>query len=313
MNHLKFIFLCFVWLPAFGANNQITVDGAISDFFSNDKRFVVSTLNGKVITFDAKTRKKVSTFIFDKIANHFGEESFPEVFHVEPLGDSIITLTRSQKGKNDIYIIHNQTKYLILEGERLSSLIVDIKVIGYDKVLIGLLSNEVILYNFKLKRRVFSVQVSPYIFSAFAVSTDGNLFYVADESGKITKLATKDGRKLNIYAGLHKDNVLSLAAGNNIVVGGSKDRNVSLYFVKQNTMWHVATNHFVVIVAVSENGKYVSWYDDITNEVVIYSVEKWRELKRISGHISMVTSILVENERTVWSCDEDGKILINNF
>ena len=222
MNHLKFIFLCFVWLPAFGANNQITVDGAISDFFSTDKRFVVSTLNGKVITFDAKTRKKVSTFIFHKIANHFGEESFPEVFHVEPISDSIITLTRSQKGKNDIYIIHNQQKYLVLEGEKLSSLIVDIKVIGYDKVLIGLLSNEVILYNFKLKRRVFSVQVSPYIFSAFAVSTDGILFYVADESGKITKLATKDGRKLNIYKGLHKDNVLSLAAGNNIVVGGSK-------------------------------------------------------------------------------------------
>ena len=287
----------------------INTPDALTDFVYNWQTITVSTMKGSVEKYVIKSGKLVGSYKFDKIKDFTGEEVDAEVFHIETAGDLLFALVHGENGKNNIFKLVDNSATLVVPGQLFNSVIVDFYAVDKGKLLIALLSNELVLYDLKNKKNIYRVQVSPYAFSAMDVS-HGYVF-TADESGEIHKTDIATGKLIKTYKGQHVDNVLCVASDGKTVAGGGKDRRVSFYNETTGSGTHLNTGYFVTALALG--GGKAAWFDDSSNAIVVYRISDKKKIVSVTGHKSMVNKLYFAPTGELVSCGSDGKIIIYKF
>ncbi len=295
------------------AQKIISATGPITDLVIDGKEIVVSTSIGTIETYNIATKKLVSKVQFDKTIDFAGDLFDTEVFNIIKIKNVLIAITRGGEGFNDVYSIINGKKKLLLSGSKIHTVIVDISKSQDDKLLLGLLSNELIKFDIESKRIIYRVQMSSYAFSAMCSDEEGKYIFGTDESGVVHKIDTREGKYVSDYEGQNVDNVLCIDYANSVVVCGGKDRRISIYNILSNNYSHYDTGKFITTIAISPSAKKIAWYDTDNNNIEVANTNSLNKVVRLKGHTSMVNKIRFIDENNLVSVGIDNKIIFWNL
>ncbi|RLD42586.1 MAG: hypothetical protein DRI86_11385 [Bacteroidetes bacterium] len=307
--------ICFLVcsLTAISQSIIINASGPVSDFIINDNSITVSTLNGSIETYNLKTNNLQKKVFFPKITDFTGDSIIAEVFKIIKLNNTIYAIVHGYNGFNDIYKIVYSNPIKIFEGKTLNSVAISIVKSSENTITIGLLSNELISFNTSTEKIVYREQISSYAFSAMTISKDMKLIFTSDESGEIHKVNSSTGKVIRSFKGENVDNVLCIDYANGNIICGGKDRRFSVYQTNSNSSFHILTQSFITSVCISPNGNIAAWYDDISNDIILFDINSRTNIKRLKGNTSMVNKIYFQNENKLISCSNDNKIIIWNL
>ncbi len=270
--------------------------GFVTDLVHVDSKLYSATDASCVDIFDIKTKKIIQKITVDKIKDFMGDVIDSKIYSVDVVGKKIMILSQAKKGARRVHIYENDKLELIIPyTEKL--FIGRAKFIDENTILLALLSNDLISYDIKKKKRNWELQVSGSKFSYFALNEDKTEVIIADESGDLKLHKTKDGSFIKAMRGQNLDNVFQVAMKKNIIATAGQDRRVVIYDIKRNTAYYKTAKFLVYSVGLSPSGKLVGYSSDEENNVNIFKTSTKTKVGTYGGNIGTLTNILFLNEK----------------
>lgn len=299
------ILLCGFALASTSAYKSITASGLVTDLSTDGTKIYAGTTVGVVDIFDKKTYKKLKSIKFPKITNFMGESLSPKIFSVNALDSDVLTVCEDKEGyrslfKNDKKILDSEAHLFIKKASFITK----------DKVLLGLLSNEMILLDLNTKKIFYTNQINTSTFSDFALSEDKRFAFIGDESGKITAINTLNGKVVATFSGLNVDNIYQIDYKNSIILGCGQDRRLSIYGIKTKTKYYLKGSFLIYSGALSPSGKTGAFAFDKNNNLKVFDVASKKEIAVLTGSKANLTRTIFLSENEIIASSEDKKINI---
>ena len=289
---------------------EIKVDGAVKDIVVKNNLLISGTDTGKMQIYDIEKDKIVKTVQLPKIKDFMGDIIDTRVASVDKIGDRYLLLSDSGKGGYfNLWIYENDKLNKIITPEDKKSL-VKARFIDKDHVLLGYLSNEIALYDLKIKKESFKTAVSESKFSDFALNEDKTKVAVTCESGIIYILDTKTGKIIKELKSEHVDNVYKLDFKNGKISGAGQDRRASLYDAKTGKGSHIQGNFLIYATGLSPKANKVAYAMDEQNNIYIYNTLTKSLIAKLKGQKSTLNSIVFKDENTIFSASDDDTIMM---
>ncbi len=309
---MKIVFLLFISLVMFGANIhqpdvQYKASGAVNDMVLSNTKLYCGTSASSVDIFDILTKKKVQTLHLPKIKNFLNEEIEGKVYSVDVLADKVLVLSQATGGFREVRLFSGD-KATVVVGSDKKLYIAKAKFIDKNTLLLGLLSNDIISYDINTKKENWSMQASLSKFSNLVMSEDRSEVVVADESGELHLISTKDGHVIEIFKGQNLDNVFSVDYKKGIIVAGGQDRRVGVYEMAFKSAYHIQTPFLVYGVGLSPKGKLMAYSSDENNNVTLTKLSTKNKLGVYGGNRMTLTKILFLNEKEFFVSSDDSSV-----
>jgi WD40 repeat protein len=200
------------------------------------------------------------------------------------------------------------TKQVIFSSDKNS--IVKARFIDKNKILLGILSNEAVLFDIKNKKEIFRVQLSESKFSDFALNADKSRAVFACESGVLNIIDTRDGKIIKQLEGANVDNVYKVGFNNGIISTAGQDRRAGIYDEKRAKSDYIKASFLVYATALSPSGKVVAFSMDEQNSITIFDTKSKTKIVKLRGHRSTLSSIIFMSEKIIFSSSDDNRIMV---
>ena len=295
------IIIVFLFTTVFASKFHIPIasfeaSGGVTDMLLVDDKLYVSTDASCVDVFDFKTRRIIQKIKLDKIKDFTGEEIDDKIFSVDVIENKVLILAEGMQGYNRIYIYENGKKNLLIsDGDSLS--IIKAKFLDKNTILLALLSDEIISYDISKKKINYRVQASESKFSDFALNKKRTKIVVADESGDLQLLRTKDGSLIKSFTGENLDNVFQVDYKNGIIATAGKDRRMVIYNTNLNQTYYKTSLFFIYSVGLSPSGKLVAYSSDINNNITVFNTITKNRVGKFGSNKVTISKILFLNEK----------------
>lgn len=311
---MKYVFFLLMMFSSIYAKGLIKSEyiytissGLVTDILYNKQKLYCAADDGKIEIFDTKSKKNIKTIKLDKIKDFMGDEIDSKIFSIDMLNGSLLILSQDNGGYSRVHIYKSSILHVIISGSD-SLNIIKAKFIDKDNILIALISNDVISYNIKTKKKNWITQASMSKFSNFALNNDKTLVAIADESGEVHLLSTKDGKKVKTLSGQNVDNIFSIDFKGDVVLTGGQDRRAGVYNLKNGDAYYKASQFFVYGVGLSPSGKIAAYSSDINNDVELFSTNTKEVLGKYKANKMIVNSIYFINEREFFINSSSPKV-----
>ena len=279
-------------------------NGAVTDIVYKTGKLYVSTSASCVDVFDIKENKIVKTIKIPKIKDFMGDEIDAKVYSVDTLNDSILLLSQAEHGYRKVDIHNDKGSSTVLDiSEKLY--IAKAKFLDKDTILLGLLSNDIISYDIHTHKKNWMVQASQSKFSNFQLNEDKSKVVIADESGDLHILSTKDGSLIKTLSGENLDNVFQVDYKNNFIISGGQDRRAVVYDLKSKSAYFKQSSFIVYSVGLSPSAKIGAYASDENNNVTLFKVSTQSKLGVYGGNSMTITNILFINEKEFFISSDD--------
>ena len=281
--------------------------GAVTDIVYKDKKLYSATDASCVDIFDVTTQKIIKKIKVSQIKDFMGDVIDSKIYSVDIIKNKILILSQAQSGARRVHIYENDKLELIIPyTEKL--FIAKAKFLDENRILLGLLSNEIISYDIKNKKEIYRISVSQSKFSNFALNEDKSEVIVADESGDLKIHSTKDSKLIKELNGENLDNVFQVDTKNGIIATAGQDRHVVIYNTKLNSVYHKKANFLIYSVGLSPSGKIVGYASDENNNVTLLNTSTKSKIGTYTGNKMTLTNILFINEKEFFSASDDKTI-----
>ncbi len=305
----KTLFIFFILILQLVARDidplySIKADGEILAVLVQDGKIYASTDSSKVDVFDIETRKKDKVIKFDKIKDFLGDISDTRVFSVDKMGDDLLFVSQGEEGFSRLYLYNGKKNSLIFDKKDKLP-IVKAKFITKNRIILALLSSQVVLYDLKSKKFIYKIQVSESKFSDFALNLDKTKMVLADESGSATLLRTLNGKIIKVYKGQNLDNVYQVDYKNHTIAIASKDRRCGIYKDNSSNAYYKKAKFMVYSTGVSPDGKLCAYPSDFANNITIFNVDTKEDIYELSGDKSTISNIIFMNNSEIFTTSKD--------
>ncbi len=297
-----FVLLIFLSFGLFAKNlvNPTYVyevsSGLVTDVLYASNMLYVSTDNGNVEIFDTKKRKKVDYIALPKIYDFMGDEVGSKVFSMDMLHGKLLILSQESGGFGRIHLyLDHKLQKVVSKDDMLN--IIKAKFIDDDTIVMALISNDIISYNIKTKKKNWVRQASMSKFSSFALNNDRSMVAIADESGDVHILSTKDGHIVKKLSGQNVDNIFSIDFKADSVITGGQDRRAGIYNVKSAKGYYRESQFFVYGVGLSPSGKIGAYSSDMNNNVTLFNIDSNAVIGKYASDKMIVNGIYFINEK----------------
>ena len=282
----------------------IKADGNILSILIQNGKIYATTDSSKVEIFDIKSRTIDKVIKFDKIKDFFGDINDARVFSVDKYEDRLLFVSQGEEGFSRVHIYENNKKSLIFDkADKLP--IVKAKFISKNKIILALLSSQILLYDLKNKKFIYNEQVSGSKFSDFALSEDREKMALVDESGSATIVDTKNGKVIKVFKGQNLDNVYQVAYKNHTIAIASKDRRCGIYRDNSSLAYYKKADFMVYSVGLSIDGKICAYPSDFVNNITLFDVDSKENLYRLIGDKSTVSNIIFTSNNTIFTTSKN--------
>ncbi|WP_024791727.1 nitrate reductase [Lebetimonas sp. JS138] len=282
MKKLIILFLIIINLFAY---KKIIYPSYISKLTFNKKYLIAGLENGEIIIKNFKTLKNINTIILPKI-HDFMDELIPMPIYsldISPENNNLLILAQGENAFKIIYLYNFKTKKLTKIFSTKENLI-EAKYISKNKILIGTLADEAILFDLKLKKEIYHKQIGNYVFSLFVLNKDKNLAAFGDESGIVTIIDIKNGKTVKTVKGFNKGKTLTLDFKKYLILNASEDRKVSIYNLKYDNFTVENNVKFLPYAAgISPNLKYYAIQYNEKNNIAIFDMNN-KLIQTLKGH-----------------------------
>jgi len=299
---MRFIMILFILFSSlFAVNMNMPIDryetsASVTDMVLQGNQLYASTDAGVVNIFNIYDGSKEKSIKIDPIKDFMGDEIEAKIFSVDVIQKKILLLSQGMMGYNRVYIHEgNRTKILIKDSDSLA--IVKAKFLDKNTLLLALLSDEIISYDIEKKKQNYRVAASGSKFSDFALSEDKTKVVVADESGDLQLINTKDGSHIRSFSGENLDNVFKVEYKNGIIATAGQDRRAVIYNVKTGAAYYKSSSFFIYCVGLSPTAQIAAYSSDVNNDVTLFDTKTKATLGQFGGTKSTLSKILFLNEK----------------
>ena len=313
MRHLFIIFLSIVYAfatPIVTPVQQIKINGVAKDMVLHENTLIIATDNGTVQVYDYEAKVFSKTINLPKVKDFTGDSVPARVFSVDKFGSSYVLLSDSGKGGYANLWIHenNNTSQVLSHTDKIAA--IKARFVSKEKVLLGLLSNEAVLFDIKHKKEIFRVQLSESKFSDFALNDDKSQAVFACESGVLNVIDTHTGKVLKELKSVNVDNVYKVDFKKDIVSGAGQDRRGALYDVTMGTGTYIEGSFLIYATGLSPSAKRVAFAMDEKNNISIYTRSSKTKIAVLQGQKSTLNTIVFKDESVLFSSSDDNTIMM---
>ena len=285
-------------------NASYIASGSVIDLLTTDNKLYVATSASCVDIFDIKTKKIVDKIVVSKITNFLGDIIDAKVYSVDVIDGKILVLSLGKSGARRVHIYKDKKLNLVLPSSK-NMYIAKAKFLDEDNILLGLLSNDIVSYNIKTQKENWSVQASQSKFSDFALNETKTKVVVADESGDLHILDTKNGKNIKTLSGENLDNVFKVDWKNGTIATAGQDRRVVVYDTRFNSAYYKTSSFMIYAAGVSPKGKIVGYASDENNNVTLFKANTKTTIGTFGGNNMTLTNIVFKNEKEFFvGCDD---------
>ena len=286
--------------------------GSVTDFVIENDLLYACTDVGIVDIFDINNKKKIKTFSIHKITDFTGNIIPAKIFSIDKLSgiNEILLCSQGSSGFRNVYIYKNEKLEKIFDSETDKLMIKRAMYIDENLILIGLLSNEIILYNIKEKNQIYRKHLSTSVFSDFILDESRNLIITCEESGTIRLLNSHKGETIKTYSGQNVDNIYKVDYSSRTFIAAGQDRRVSIYHYNNENNYYIEADFLIYCVGLSSDAKYGAYLANENNDIFVFDTETKKILHKLQGQKSTQTKIYFYDNNTIISSSEDPEILI---
>jgi WD40 repeat protein len=292
---------------------EIVVNGTVKDMVHKDNILIIGTDSGVLQVYDYEVKAFTYMIELPLVKDFVGDMIPPRVFSVDKIEQRYLLLSDSGKGGYANLSIHenNVTRQLLSHTDKIAA--IKARFIGKEQILIGLLSNEAVLFDIKSKKEIFRVQLSESKFSDFALNEEKTQAVFSCESGVLNVIDTSTGKILKELKGLNVDNVYKVDFKQAIVSGAGQDRRGSLYDVVKGTGTYIEGLFLIYATGLSPSAKKVAFAMDEKNNIYIYNRSTKSKIAELQGQKSTLNTIIFKDENILFSSSDDNTVMMWNL
>ncbi len=312
MKIFKFLIIFFLFVLNIFAKDltpqfSLIASGAVTDLVLKEDKLFVATSASSVDIFDINSKEKINSIKVPKIKDFMQDIIDSKIYSVDVLENNILILSQGQNGGRNIDIYRNgKIENIIKDKDRL--FIARAKFLDENHIIYALLSNQIYLYDIKNKKVINEVQISQSKFSNFKLNEDKSKIVVADESGILTLLSTKDLNPIKRFDTLNLDNVFQVDMKKDIFITAGQDRRCAIYSLDERVSYYKEGSFLIYSAALSPSGKLGAFASDEENNVTIFNTTTKENLYKLIQNKTTLTNILFINENEIFVSSDDEKI-----
>ena len=302
-----FLYLSNIFAKDLTPNYSLKTSGGVTDLVLKNENLYVATTESSVDIFNINTKEKINSIKVPKIKDFMKDTIEARIYSIDVLENNILILSQGESGGRNIDIYKDGKLNKIIEDkDRL--FIAYAKFIDENHIVYALLSNQIYLYDIKNKKVVNEVQISQSKFSNFKLNEDKSKIVVADESGSLTLLNTKDLNPIKRFDTLNLDNVFQVDMKKDIFITAGQDRRCAIYSLDERISYYKEGSFLIYSAALSPSGKLAAFASDEENNVTIFNTNTKENLYKLTQNKTILTNILFINENEIFVSSDDEKI-----
>ena len=290
---------------------DISFDGYISKITFNRDYLVAGLENGEVHIKNFKSLKLVKKISLPNIEDFMGDKIAMPIYSLDIMDNKVLILGEGSDSVRVLYIYDIKT-------DKLSHIFTSpttymkAKFIDENTILFGLLSDEVSLYNLKEKKIIYTKSVGNYVFSTMALNSPKTEVVFGDESGAVKLVDISTGNKKREFSNFNKDQTISIAFMNRLVVNASSDKRVSLIDIKTGRyLVRTQTKFLPYGAAISPSENYFAVQYDEKNNIAVFD-KYGKIIKLIKGQTMPLNGMRFIDDNRILSYSAD-KVMISKI
>ncbi len=289
---------------------EIEVDGTTKDMVLREDTLVIGTDAGILHVYDYEKKAFIYKVSLPVVTDFMGDKIPPRVFSVDKIANRYLLLSDSGKGGYANLWIHEHNTSTQIQSHTDKLPAIKARFINENQILLGLLSNEAILFDIKAQKEIYRVQLNESKFSDFALSEDKSQAVFACESGVLNIIDTKTGKMTQELKGVNVDNVYKVAFKKGIVSGAGQDRRGALYDTLMGTSDAILGSFLIYATGLSPSAKKVAFAMDENNDISIYLRSSKSKIAKLQGQKSTLNTLLFKDENILFSSSDDSTIMM---
>ncbi len=289
---------------------KLRASGNVMDLVKEENYLYVATDAGTVDVFNIPSKKVIKKITVPGIKDFMGDDMPAKVYSVDkiPESDNILMVCQGEAGFRNVYIYNNSLNKIIDAGKD-KMMIREARFVNSKSILLGLTSDELILFDLSKNNIVYRKQISQYTFADMVLNEDRTRVLTSDESGIIQMFNVSDGAFVKSYKGMNVDNVFQIDCKNRVLIGGGQDRRLAIYDDNLDSQYYIQGDFLIYSVGLSPSGKIGAYAANEDNDVVVFNVASQNELFTLKGSVSTLTKILFYSENELITSCESEEIL----
>lgn len=308
-----FITLIYINLVAKPPDFSLTASGGVYDFVVDGNILYAATDKGIVDVFNILTKRRVNQIKVPKIHDFAGDLIAPKIFSIDLLQASkqLLLTVQGEGGFSDIYLVTGTNIQKIISAQNSKLLAKRAAFFNNNTLVIGLMSNEIVLYRYTDKKQLYRIHYSTSSLSDFVLINNRTKIVTCDEAGKLRLIDTKTGTKLKELSGQNVDNIYKTAYAHNTYITAGQDRRVAVYAPSGN--YYLTADFLVYAAGISPLGKLGAYSATALNEIQVFEIHSKQKIQTLVGQKSTLTKIFFRNEKQLITSSEDPQILFWNL
>ena len=162
---------------------KIEAAGAITDLFIENTTVVLSTDAGTIETYNINNGEQTEIIQFPSMKDFMGDDVPTKIYSIDKVRKKLLVVTQGNRGFRNVVIIENGVTEEIFNADRNKLMIKKARWIDTTTILLGLMSNDLILFVVGQNKVICELSITPYTFSDFSLTADKQYVFTADESG----------------------------------------------------------------------------------------------------------------------------------
>lgn len=309
----KIVLLILLFVTALLARDitpqkEIKMQGNVMDMTIHGNLLYVGTNAGTLDVYDVENEKFIEKIQLKKIHDFMGDLMYPKIYSIDIIGAKKLLLAEGEKGARELYINENNITTKVISGEA-KLMMQKAKFIDDNHVFLGLLSNEIVLYDIKKKKSLYLIQLSQSKFSDFALNEDKTEAVIACESGINYLVNVKDGKVIKELKGGNKDNVFKVSFKNKKVSAAGQDRIGAVYDINSDDIEMFHAPFLIYATGLNSDASLVAYAFGIDNEIAIFNLGTNAKVYNLKGQKSTLNSIIFYDKETLYSGSDDKFIM----
>ena len=294
--------------------------GSVVDIVSSNDKIYVATDASGVDVFDLKTKKLIKKIKVPQIKDFMGDIIDAKIYNVDIYNEKVLLTSQASKGLREIHIFENDKLNTVVSIEK-QLLIGKAKFINDELITFSTLGNEMFLYNYKIKKMIWRINVKSNdatfnsTFSDFALNETRDIAVVSDESGDLKVVDIKKAKVIKVLADKNLDKVFKVDFKSDKIITAGQDGRCVVYDLKNNSDYFLREKRWFLIygAGLSPSGKYGAFSSDEDNNVTVFNTYTKSKIFKLTKNIMTLSSILFISEDEVFVTTDSNKFNYYNL
>lgn len=284
---------------------SLQASGLVQSIYYEPNRLYAGTSSGTVDIFDLSSKERIKQVVLPKIKDFMGDEVPAKIYSIDKFADRLLIVSQGMKGYRNLWIYEDGKLEKKIDISR-HWFMVKAAFVDGEHLLIGLLSNQLVLYDLAEQKPLYIKQMSYSSFSDFALAKDGDTYASTDESGVVHLVQTDTGAIQKELKGQNVDRAYQVDYKNGVVLTAGQDRRAAVY--KRYGAYYLQFDFLLYACALSPKAQLAAVAYNEQNDILIFDVGSKEKLYDLKGQNATMTQILFTKERSLFSASDDRVI-----